>query len=68
VFNEFADTEDLARRAELLFYGVEGLDCGLGLVCAVQIPGVEAGEVLDCSEEFVAADCVVWLAVSGFAS
>lgn len=68
VFNEFADAEDLARRAELLLYGVEGLDCGLGLVCAVQIPGVEAGEVLDCSEEFVAADCVVWLAVSGFAS
>ena len=34
-----------------------GLDGGEGVVGAVEVPGVEAGEVLDCAENFVAADC-----------
>ena len=66
MFDEFADSEDLARRAELLLNCVEGLDGGLRAVCAVQVPCVKAGEVLDCSEEFVAADCDLISWVSGF--
>ena len=34
-----------------------GLDGGQGVVGAVEVPGVEAGEVLDRAEDFVAADC-----------
>ena len=34
------------------------MDGGEGVVGAVEVPGVEAGEVLDRAEDFVAADCV----------
>lgn len=57
MFDEFADSEDFTRCAELLFDGVERVDGGLGPVCSVQIPGVESGEVLEGSEDLVAADC-----------
>lgn len=56
VFGELADAQDLAGRAELLLHCVVRVDGGLGLVGAVEVPGVEAGEVLDCAEELVAAD------------
>ena len=36
--------------------GVEGGDGAEGAVGAVQVPGEEAGEVLDGAEDFVAAD------------
>lgn len=62
MFGEFADAQDLAGCAELLLDGVVGVDGGLGLVGAVEVPGVEAGEVLDCAEELVAAD---WMWVDG---
>jgi hypothetical protein len=62
VFGEFADAQDLAGCAELLLDGVVGVDGGLGLVGAVEVPGVEAGEVLDCAEELVATD---WMWVDG---
>lgn len=56
VLSELADTHDLARCAELLLDGIVGVDCGLGLVGAVQVPGVEAGEVLEGTEELIATD------------
>lgn len=56
VLGELADAQDLAGRAELLLDCVVGVDGGLGFVGAVEVPGVEAGEVLDCAEELVAAD------------
>ena len=56
VLDEFADTEDFPGGAELLLGGVEGVDGGLGTVGAVEVPGVETGEVLDCSEDLVTAD------------
>lgn len=58
VLDELADTQDLARGAELLLDGVEGFDGGLGTVGAEEVPGVEAGEVLECTEDFVTTD---WL-------
>lgn len=56
VLSELADTHDLARCAELLLDGIVGVDCGLGLVGAVQVPGVEAGKVLEGTEELIATD------------
>lgn len=52
-----ADTQAFACEAELLLDGFEGRDQALGVVGAVEVPGVEAGEVLQGAEEFVAADC-----------
>jgi hypothetical protein len=57
MLEEFADTHDLARRAELFLHGIVRVDCGLWLVRSVEVPCVEAREVLDCAEELVAADC-----------
>lgn len=57
MLDELADTHDLAGGAELLLDGIVGVDGGLGLVGAVQVPGVEAGEVLQGAEELVSADC-----------
>ena len=48
----------LADQGEVFLQVVPGGDgccCGIG---AQEVPGVEAGEVLEGSEEFVAADCV----------
>ncbi len=51
-----AQTDGLAREAELLLDGLEWCDGGRGRVGAVQVPGVEAGEVLEGTEDLVAAD------------
>jgi len=51
-----ADTQAFACEAELLLDGFEGRDQALGVVGAVEVPGVEAGEVLQGAEELVAAD------------
>lgn len=56
VLDVLADAEDLARQAELLLGDVPGGDLGLGGIGAQEVPGVEAGEVLDGAEELVAAD------------
>lgn len=56
MLSELADAQNLAGRAELLLNCVVGVDGGLGLVGAVEVPGVEAGEVLECAEELVTAD------------
>lgn len=66
MFDEFTDAEDLACRAEVLFDVVEGVDCGLGTVGTVQVPGVEAGEVLESAEDLVAAGWGRWLVWSGW--
>jgi hypothetical protein len=58
VLSELADTHDLACCAELLLDGIVGVDGGLGLVGAVQVPSVEAGEVLEGTEELIATDWI----------
>lgn len=51
-----AEAHGLARKSELLLDCLEGLDgCGRR-IGAVQVPRVEAREVLDGAEELVAAD------------
>lgn len=57
VLGELADTQDLTGSTELLLDGIVGVDGGLRAVGAVQVPGVEAGEVLDGTEELIAANC-----------
>lgn len=57
MLDEFAETEGFADEAELGLGGAVGCDCGGERVGAVEVPGVEAGEVLDYAEEFVAANC-----------
>lgn len=42
----------------MLLDGFEGGDGGLWVVGAVEVPGVEAGEVLEGAEDFVAADWI----------
>lgn len=56
MFDEFAKPQDFAGGAELFFQGVPRRDRGCWVVGAEEIPGVEAGEVLDCAEGFVSAD------------
>lgn len=56
VLDELADAHDLARGAELLLDGIVGVDGGLRAVGAVQVPGVEAGEVLQGTEKLVTTD------------
>lgn len=50
------DAHYFAGEAELLLDSFEGGDFRWGAICAVEVPGVEAGEVLDGAEELVAAD------------
>jgi hypothetical protein len=56
VLDELADAHQLTRKAELLFGCLEGRDAGLRMVCAVEVPGEEAREVLESTKDFVAAD------------
>lgn len=56
MFDEFTKTQDFAACCELFLDGVVRGYGGLRAVCAEEIPGVEAGEVLEGSEDFVAAD------------
>jgi hypothetical protein len=61
---EFSNSEDLSCCAELLLNGIVGIDGGLGAVGAVKIPGVEAGEVLQSTQDLVTTDCEALAAVS----
>lgn len=56
VFDELSDPQDFSCCSELFLDCVVWGDRGFGLVCAVQIPGIEAGEVLQGTEELVTAD------------
>lgn len=56
VLEVLANAHDLAGEAELLLDGVPGGHLGRGAVGAQQVPGVEAGEVLERAEDLVAAD------------
>lgn len=56
MLDEFAEAEGFAGEAERGFELGPGRDFGFGGVGAEEVPGVEAGEVLDCAEELVAAD------------
>jgi hypothetical protein len=56
VLDELAQPHKLSRRAELLLERLPGLNGRFRMVRAVQVPGEEAREVLEGSEELVAAD------------
>ena len=70
MLDEFPDAERFADQAEVGLQFAEEVDAGLGVVCAEQVPGEEAREVLYCAEGFVAADwrgsrSVWWLRSEG---
>lgn len=56
VLDKLAEAEGFADEAEVRFEGGEEVDGCLGVVCSEEVPGEEAGEVLDGAEGFVAAD------------
>jgi hypothetical protein len=62
MFDEFANAHEFAGCAKGFFCGFEGGDGGEGAVGAVEVPGEEAGEVLQSAEELVATDCELLLA------
>ena len=51
------DAQQFPAQPELLLDGVEGRDRRWQRVRTEQVPGVEAREVLQCAQEFVAPDC-----------
>ncbi len=55
MLNILADAHQLAREPELLLDCVPGGDRSRRAICAQQVPCVEAGEVLEGSQELVAA-------------
>lgn len=56
MLNVLADAHNLAGQTELLLHGVPGGDLGGGAIGAEEVPGVEAGKVLEGAEDLVAAD------------
>lgn len=52
-----ANSQRFAREPELLLDGFEGCDKSGWIVGAEEVPGVEAGEVLESAEQLVTADC-----------
>jgi hypothetical protein len=56
VFGELASAQDFACETKVFFEEVPRRDGRLRLVGAEEVPGVEPGKVLDCAEDFVAAD------------
>lgn len=57
MFDILAKAESFASQTELLLDGVERGDEAGWLVGAEEVPGIEAGKVLEGTEELVAADC-----------
>jgi hypothetical protein len=57
VLDELCQAHGLAHATEVLLDAIEDVDGGLRVVGAVEVPGEEAREVLDCAEGLVAADC-----------
>lgn len=58
VLGKLPDAQYSAGGAKLLLHGIVGVDGRLRLVQTVQVPGIEAREVLDRAEHLVARDCV----------
>ena len=56
MFDIFANAQAFACQAKLFFDGFKGRDKTGRVVGPVKVPGVEAGEVLKCSQELIAAD------------
>lgn len=56
MFDILPDAEALPRESELLLDSLEGGDNPLWVVGTVEVPGIKAREVLEGSEELVAAD------------
>jgi len=54
VLEILADAEKLAGGAELLLHGLPGGDLVLGAVGAEQVPGIEAGKVLEGAKDLIA--------------
>lgn len=61
MFDELAQAHGFAGLAEGFLDGIVAGDGRGGVVGAVEVPGEEAGEVLNGSEGLVAADCGIML-------
>lgn len=57
MFDEFADSENLSCETELILQRRPWLNGAGGIVRAVEVPGIESGEVLYRSQDFVPTDC-----------
>ena len=64
MLNVLSQPQGLSCQAELLLENLKGLDVGGLCIGAEEVPRVEAGEVLDGSEELVATDCMILSASS----
>ena len=56
MFDIFANAQAFACQAKLFFDGFKGGDKASWVVGSVKVPGVEAGEVLQCSQELITTD------------
>ena len=56
MLDELAEAQRFPHAGEVGLEGIVGVDGLLRVVGSVEVPGEEAGEVLDGSEDFVAAD------------
>lgn len=51
-----AYAQSFSHKPELLLDCLPRRDLPRRAICAEQVPGIEAGEVLQCSEELISAD------------
>lgn len=56
MLNKLAYSEYLSCETELVFDRRPWLDCTRGVVCSVEIPGIESGEVLNGPQHLVATN------------
>jgi hypothetical protein len=64
MFHILANTHQFPRQPKLLLDRFIGLDLRCWVIGAVEVPCVEAGEVLNRSEELIAADYVAAVSFS----
>ena len=57
MFDILTDAERLSSEAKLLLDDLKGGNYSSGIVRAIEVPGVEAREVLKRAEKLVATDC-----------
>jgi hypothetical protein len=56
MLNVLPDSHQFTSQTELLLNGLPGCNLTRCSICAKKVPGVELGEVLECSEELIATD------------
>ena len=58
MFDILANAKEFTGEGELFLDGFERVDFGLGIVGSEEVPGEEAGEILERSEGLVATNWV----------